>query len=126
MTWNPNKADVKLKRGKGLLQEALENYKGVVKQILKDSNGKYGYDMMDCYLAAKPYIYGYVVSVHKDLFDAAMKEKKPIVLYIGKTKVYYKFNPKDIGNSDTTFFNRRDEVDMINFSIKLGERYERV
>lgn len=118
-----NKGDVALKKGKGgLLSRALEGF--IIKEgkFIQDGVGKIGVDVGEWILVAKPYPYGYIVSINKKLLDMAKELKKKVAFYIGQSDAYYEFNIDDIEKHIDTFTNHRGEIEMVNFSIKLGVR----
>ena len=90
--------------------------------VCKDKYGTIAYEYNKVILCAKDYIYGYIVSCHKDLVIFAKNKNKKLVMYINKTlSKFYEFDVEDILNSGTE--NKRGGNIMMNFNIKLGVHF---
>lgn len=122
MSWEPDidTGDNEPKGGK-LLEEARQKLGKNVIENLSDNNGVFGYLTEDCVLVAKNYIWGYLVSAHKRAVISAMNTKKPLVMYIGRNRVFYSFEPQNV--LDNSSENVRLGSVMLNFDVKLGTRY---
>lgn len=89
--------------------------------VMVDDNGLFAYRMDKCILVAKAYVYGNVVSAHKEAINSALNNGIPLVMYIGETKAFYEFKPKEI--LSTGKLNMKGSAIMVNFAIHLGKRY---
>ena len=107
---------------KSILLEALQAFRKLFSSVkakeLRDKYGRIGFDLGTVYLVAKKSTYGDIVSVHKNIWDRAMKEKKAIVMYLRRSGYFYRFDPVDIKE---TSINERGEIKRVNFSIREGK-----
>lgn len=88
------------------------------KETLKDQHGRWGLRYGSFLLLAKDYVYGNIISCHREAIGLAIKNKIPIIIFIDNR--FYKFNPEDIlKNSE---INHKGQAEMYNFNIKLGQR----
>jgi hypothetical protein len=106
---------------KGLLKKALALLGNEGKPIF-DSIGIVAFDLGDKILVAKPNPYGYIVSCNKGLLSL----EKNILMYIGANKAFYLFDLAEIKADPQSFINRRGEIEMFNFHIRLGKRWPEV
>ena len=86
--------------------------------VCKDKYGVIAYEYHDLILCAKDYVYGNIVSCHKDLVKFAKEKNKQIVMFINKTGSFYQFEVDKILREGID--NKRGGEIMINFEIKLG------
>jgi len=137
LSWLPNLSDVYQPiPTKHLLKDAVDALmkEGIIGgfpiEILKDGHGTFGYRYGHFVLCAKSYIYGNIVSFHRQVVGQAMAHKVKILLYLGRYKnikedfefpVFYEFNPEDIIKDHEV--NHKGEAEMLNCSIKLAKRY---
>ncbi len=122
MSWEPdvNTGDNIPKGGK-LLEEARASLGDVIIETLSDDNGVFGYVTNNCVLVAKNYIWGNLVSAHKKAVISSINTNKKLVMYIGRNKAFYSFEPHEILNNSEE--NTRLGSVMLNFNIRLGKRY---
>jgi hypothetical protein len=117
--------DVELKKGKGILHEALSLYHklgfpGFENPIKEnDASGTIGYKCFITrkYLVAKKSPYGDIVSVHQRIWNKAREKKIEIIMYIKSSQYFYVFKPWEI--EDTEINVRGDEF-MVNFGLRNG------
>jgi len=106
----------------GINRLGIKSYKRV-----KDTHGTFAIMTDKCILCAKSYIYGFMVSCHKQLLEIAEENKLELVMYIQKADKFYKFNPADClkeGTGKEGTGNRRGESEMWNFKVGFGEDVE--
>lgn len=129
MSWKPNLSDEEYSiDSKGTLLEqaikkAVDEHKVIVINSLKDKTRKrWGFVTDKCILVARGYIYGDIISVHAESCALALNQKKPVVVYIQDVDKFYAFDPAEIiDNSETNY---RRGIAMMNFSIRLGKRWD--
>lgn len=137
MSWLPNLEDVYQPiPTKHLLKGAVDilskehHIIGFPKETLSDEHGTFAYRYGHFILCAKSYIYGNIVSFHRQIIGQALENKIKILLYLGNYKnikeghefpVFYEFNPEDIVKDHEV--NHKGGAEMLNCSIKLAKRY---
>ena len=130
MSWIPQLRDEdEINNSGGLLLTkaktlCIERLNKPILNVIKDDHGAIAWKTNEFYLVAKSYVYGYIVSCHKELVDMALENGFDIVMYIEKSDKFYRFNPKEIIEKHT--INQRAGIDMINFDIKLGTNMENI
>ena len=116
-----NIKDTQLKKGKGLLSVAKDVVRYYVDTTrirpIKDKYGKIGFELDNHYLVAKRNMFGDIVSVDVSIWNRARKNNKKILIFMGDSKYFYEFDPKEI--TDTVTNSRGDKM-MVNFSIRNG------
>jgi len=123
--WIPIIEDVGESNNSGgqLLAEAILKYKAkfntIIESIYRDNIGTFGYETNKSILCAKSYIYGWIVSCHKDLLEKANEKKKPLVMFIKSCDKFYSFLPAQCLEGGTE--NIRNGIVMVNFDIKQGK-----
>lgn len=120
--------DTELKKGGGLLRIArdrliLQGHTCIPAGGLSDRYCVYAYRFLGFLLVAKKQIYGNIVSVHAQAVKVAKAERRLIIMYIEAAQAYYVFNPQEI--EAFAQVNRRDNVEMLNFPVRLGRNLER-
>jgi hypothetical protein len=88
---------------------------------LADSKGVFAFNLTNCVLVAKDYIYGNMVSAHKRAIVSAYNQEKPLIMFIGQDNHFYKFSPAVVLQNSRP--NERWGEVMLNFDISLGKRY---
>jgi hypothetical protein len=127
--WNPPIKDLEsVKSMDSLLVLAFKRLKRwktnlTLEAKLKDDVGVFAYDTNYGILTAKKYIWGFLVSCHKRILYSSLNQKKKIIMYIADNGKYYIFEPKEILKDKQTVTNLRNEIEMVNFNIKLGKRF---
>ena len=129
MTWNPNIHNVYqpiptehiLRDGAQLL--VSKKLVSFPQKQLRDSHGVYGLAYGHFILLARDYIYGFIISVHKDAVAEAIKRRIPLVIYIKDAKTFYKVEPEDVLKHKIDE-NQKGRAEMINFSVKICERWD--
>jgi len=93
-------------------------------RTFKDETKKViGYGNEEFILVAKNYIYGNIVSCHKELLNIAKKEGIFLLMYINTNDKFYKFDPDEcLSQSEDNF---RGGIVMSNFKINLGKNFEK-
>ncbi len=94
---------------------------------VRDGIGRYATDFGAFYLVAKTRLHlvqgeGGIVSVQAELVAKAHDKEKDIVIYLGESGKFYKFNPAEIYENCSR--NEREGIGMLNFNINLGENME--
>lgn len=128
MSWLPDLSNVSQRvPNKGLLKKAMIRLGlSFPRGKLSDSHGTYAYRFGHLLLVAKDYVYGDIVSVHKQAVAVAIEYHIPIWMYMGDGKTY-EFDPEEIMRSTTRADeNSKGSALMLNFSIKLGKRVSSV
>jgi len=114
--------DIVNKSQKELLKKAKYKLNKLILRDFKDSVGRYAFEVDKFVVACRSYLYGYIVSVHKQLVNYAKTKNKKILVYFDDVDKFYMFDPIEIEKFGT--INRRGEEEMINFDIKNGVFYE--
>jgi len=133
--WIPNLNDVyqpiptknMLKQGVDILYS--NKIIDLPKEVLKDKHGVYAYRYGHFILCAKSYIYGNIISFHREIVGQAIEQKIKILLYLGiyrhksghEFPVFYEFNPVEV--LKTAEINHKGQAEMLNINIKLGKRF---
>jgi len=125
--WKPNLSNtIRIDAPGSLLQLAAEKfavrYNEYIIKPIKDAHGQIAYLTANCVLCAKSYIFGSIVSCHEALCDLAIELNKELVMYIDKNNAFYQFDPFEVLLEGQ--INQRGGFNMINFSIKLGKKYQ--
>lgn len=89
---------------------------------LKDSHGVYGLCYSQFILLAREYIFGYIISVHKDSIAEAIRRRVPLVIYIKEAKTFYVVEPEVILSEKITE-NQKGRAEMVNFSVKIAKKW---
>lgn len=87
---------------------------------VQDKHGIFAWEFTECFLVAKGYIYGNIVSTHLKLTTYAASLGKKLVMYIDDCDKFYEFDPDEAMKEGRQ--NTRGDVLMLNFPINLGKR----
>jgi hypothetical protein len=126
--WKPDIKDVsqQIPTFKILKDAVWELYKRNIvmhpREVLKDSHGTYGYRYNHFIIVAKDYMYGNIISCHREAVLKASLYHIQIMMWIDQFKKFYVFDPEDI-LKDNEGTNWKGSSEMLNFSIKLGKLY---
>lgn len=136
LIWKSNLDSIGMSNVRGYLlkkavTEAIFEFMFLFKGFKRDStNRKYCAILQDNFttkkyvLVAKSYIYGNIVSCHLRAVAVAMNTNSKLLMYIEQeNNKFYCFNPEEIINENNHEINERVGEKMINFNIKLGEKY---
>jgi len=121
--------DVPIKFGsRTILHEALKVFEKLFGEVnakpIKDYYGTIAFQIGNIFLTGKKEPYGNpenhraFVSVHKQIWDEALKTGRKIVIYIQLTGYFYRFSPDEI---QETTINDRGGQPMVNFDIREGK-----
>ena len=92
-------------------------------KVLLDAHGSYAFVYSQFILLAREYVYGYVISVHKDAMAEGIRRRIPLLIYIATANTFYEVNPEQI-LKEKIDENQKGRAEMINFNIRLGTRRE--
>lgn len=129
MAWKPNlKEEKNIKHGT-LIGKAKAKFEATFREEnlinkVQDKHGVFGWEFDSCFLVAKSYIYGNIVSAHLKLTTYASHIGKKLVMYIDDQDKFYEFNPDNILTEGKQ--NLRGDIPMINFNISLGKNKEAI
>jgi hypothetical protein len=114
--WPEKKGDCKI------LWEAFQKIQPAqLQDRLEDDVGLFAINTDKGVLCAKKETYGFIVSCHERVVHSACNQKKRIIMFIKKGEHFYSFEPEKVLKSSEP--NIRGGMRMLNFQIKLGERY---
>ncbi len=123
MRWIPRINDDEMIKGRGSLLRKARRKLGTTPQgYFKDDIGVVAFELQKHLVVAKGYIYGWVVSAHKGIVERALQLDKKLLMFIDKSNAFYEFDPFIVMRNGTK--NHRGKVEMLNFDIKLGVRYD--
>jgi len=129
VSWTPNLENVPQPIPiKNLLKHAADilirhHLIGFPQERLEDSHGLYGLRYGHFILLAKDYVYGDIISVHKEAVAIAIKHEVKLLIYLASSNSFYSFRPEDILKNHEGE-NRKGTARMLNFTIKLGKRFD--
>ena len=122
LNWAADTDDYAERKGTGsLLHHALRLSGGHKQAVIRDSGGVCAYETTATVLVAKKETYGDIISISNHILRHAVERQKPVIMYLGRTRAFYRFDPQQVIN-ETKFLNYKDGILMNNASIKLGER----
>jgi hypothetical protein len=113
--------DVINKSFSNLLKDAREKLDKRVLSVFRDEIGMVAFEVDDYIVVAKSYVYGWIVSAHKNAVLEAQNRKKRLLMYIKRADKFYFFRPEEI--IDNGRINRRGGSEMLNFDIRIGAVY---
>lgn len=91
-------------------------------RAMTDSIGTFAYVYRDFIMVAKQYIFGDVVSCHYKVVEEAQKNHIGILMFISDIERFYLFDAIEVIREGKINF--KGDAKMINFSIRLGKRWE--
>lgn len=121
--WKPDLSPTTTNKGKfGLLGLASAKINCTIEDTLEDDTGKFALITNKGVLVAKRYVWGKLVSCHKQAVWSAFNLNKKLIMYIADVDKFYKFDPTEVIENSQE--NLKGESVMYNFEIKLGKRWD--
>lgn len=126
MSWTPNLENVPqpipmkniLKHAATIL--ARHHLVSFPQERLEDSHGLYGLRYHHFILLAKDYVYGDIISVHKEAMIKAMQHEVKLLIYLASSNSFYTFKPEDILKNNEGE-NRKGRATMLNISFSSAQ-----